>query len=156
MAQIKQVLLIYTDPYYLVKQVYPYGLDILAARLRQDGIRVSVEYAFLPSADPKANLAKAIADFTPDLVGLGIRNIDTCMACEDYGDVFGEGYRSFFFLPAIRSAADAVRAVLPGVPIVCGGGGFTVAPRQMLEYLDVGFGVAGEGEEALSAQTAFG
>lgn len=151
MAEIRQVLLIYTDPYYLVKQVYPFGLDILAARLRQEGIEVRIEYAFLPSADPAANLSRVVADFKPDLVGLCIRNIDTCMACEDYGDVSGEGYRSFFFLPKIRAAANAVRELLPGIPMICGGGGFTVAPREMLAYLDVGFGVAGEGEESLSA-----
>jgi radical SAM superfamily enzyme YgiQ (UPF0313 family) len=150
-GEIARVLLFYTDPYYLVEQVYPYGLDLLATRLREEGIEARVEYAFLPSADPAANLTKAVADFRPDLVGLGIRNIDTCMACEDHGDVAGEGYRSFFFLPKIRAAANAVRAVLPGVPIVCGGGGFTVAPRQILDYLDVGFGVVGEGEAALSA-----
>jgi len=151
MGEIKRVLLLYTDPYYLVKQVYPYGLDLLATRLRQEGIEVRIEYAFLPSADPAANLSRTAAEYCPDLVGLGIRNIDTCMACEDFGDVSGEGYRSFFFLPMIRAAADAVREVLPGVPIICGGGGFTVAPRQLLDYLDVGFGVAGEGEAVLSS-----
>lgn len=151
MGEIKRVLLLYTDPYYLVEQVYPYGLDLLATRLREEGVEARIEYAFLPSADPAANLTKTVADFRPDLVGLGIRNIDTCMACEDYGDVAGEGYRSFFFLPRIREAANAVREVLAGVPIICGGGGFTVAPRQILDYLDVGFGVAGEGEAALSA-----
>ncbi|MDW7774444.1 MAG: radical SAM protein [Desulfobulbaceae bacterium] len=151
MSEIKKVLLIYTDPYYLVEQIYPYGLDLLAARLRQEEIEVRVEYAFLPSADPAANLSKTAADFSPDLVGLGIRNIDTCMACEDYGDVSGEGYRSFFFPPLIRAAANAVREVLPDVPMICGGGGFTVAPRHLLDYLDVDFGVAGEGEDALIA-----
>lgn len=151
MSRIRRVLFIYTDPYYLVKQVYPYGLDMLAARLREDGVATRIEYAFLPAADPAANLAAAVADFTPDLIGLGIRNIDTCMACEDYGDLEGEGFRSFFFLPRIRQVADAVRKLLPGVPMICGGGGFTMAPREMLAYLDVGFGIQGEGEEPLSA-----
>ncbi len=151
MAKIRNVLLLYTDPYYLVEQVYPYGLDLLAARLRADGLAVRIEYAFLPDADPAANLAAAVADFPPDLVGLGIRNIDTCMACEIHGDVCGEGYRSFFFLPRIRTVVDAVRSVLPGIPMICGGGGFTVAPRQVLDFLGLDFGIAGEGEAALSA-----
>lgn len=151
MSEIRKILFIYTDPYYLVKQVYPYGLDMLAAGLRQEGIEVRVEYAFLPDADPRVNLAAAVAGFAPDLVGLGIRNIDTCMACEDHGNVAGEGFRSFFFPPRIREVADAVREVLPGIPMICGGGGFTVAPQAMLAYLDVGFGVAGEGEETLRA-----
>lgn len=151
MSEIRRVLLLYTDPYYLVKQVYPYGLDLLAARLRQEGLEVRIEYAFLPHANAQANLSATIGDFAPDLVGLGIRNIDTCMACEDFGDVSGQGYRSFFFLPSVRSVAQAARHLLPDVPIICGGGGFTVAPRHLLDYLDLDFGVAGEGENALSA-----
>ena len=92
-----------------------------------------------------------VAEFRPDLVGLGIRNIDTCMACEEYGQLAGDGYRSFFFLPQIRAAADAVRQLLPGVPLVCGGGGFTIAPRAILDYLDIDYGIVGEGEAALAA-----
>lgn len=150
MSLVRKVLLVYTDPYYLVKQVYPYGLDLLADRLRQEGVAVQIAYPFLPGPDPAANLASA-ADLAPDLVGLGIRNIDTCMACETYGDWRGEGYRTFFFPPRVRTVVDALRRLLPGVPMICGGGGFTVAPRQILDALDLDFGVVGEGEEALSA-----
>jgi radical SAM superfamily enzyme YgiQ (UPF0313 family) len=151
MSTIRKVLLVYTDPYYLVKQVYPYGLDLLADRLRQDGVTVQVVYPFVPSADPAANLAEMAADFIPDLVGLGIRNIDTCMACETYGDWTGDGYRTFFFLPRVREVVDALRRLLPGVPMVCGGGAFTVAPGPILDYLNLDLGIVGEGEEALSA-----
>lgn len=150
MPVIRKVLLVYADPYYLVKQVYPYGLDLLADRLRQEGIAVQIAYPFLPGADPAANLAAAAA-FAPDLVGLGIRNIDTCMACETYGDWSGEGFRTFFFPPRVRTVVDALRGLLPGVPMICGGGGFTVAPRQILDHLELDFGVVGEGEAALSA-----
>lgn len=148
--EIKRVLLLYTDPYYLVKQVYPFGLDMLAARLGQEGIEVRIEHALLPGADPKANIGRVLADFQPHLVGLNLRNIDTCMACEDYGDVAGDGYKSFFFPPAIRDAVNAVRDALPDAPLILGGGGFTVAPEAMLRYMNVEFGVAGEGEEALT------
>jgi radical SAM superfamily enzyme YgiQ (UPF0313 family) len=150
MPTIRKVLLVYTDPYYLIKQVYPYGLDLLADRLRQQGTAVQITYPFLPDANPAANLAAA-ADFAPDLIGLGIRNIDTSMACETYGDWSGNGYRTFFFLPRVRAVVDALRVLLPGVPMVCGGGAFTVASRQILDYLELDLGVVGDGEEALSA-----
>ena len=150
MSEIKRVLLVYTDPYYLVKQVYPFGLDMLARRLERDGIRTRIEHAFLPGADPGANLARAAEEFAPDLIGLGIRNIDTTMACETYGNFTGPGFRTFFFLPQVRAAADAIRRLLPGVPMIAGGGGFSVAPGEMLDYLDIDYGVAGEGEEALA------
>ncbi len=151
MTVIGRVLLIYTDPYYLVKQVYPYGLDLLAARLRREGIETRIEHASLPGAAALTNLSQVVAEFRPDLVGLGIRNLDTCMACEEYGQLTGDGYRSFFFLPQIRDVADAVRQLLPGVPFICGGGGFTIAPRAILDYLDIDYGIIGEGEAALAA-----
>jgi radical SAM superfamily enzyme YgiQ (UPF0313 family) len=151
MSTIRRVLLVYTDPYYLVKQVYPYGLDLLATRLRQDGVDTRIEYAFLPGKQALTNLSRIFAEYRPELIGLGIRNLDTCMACEDYGDLSGDGYRSFFFLPPIREVADAVRKLGPEVPMVCGGGGFTIEPQGILEYLDVDYGIVGEGEEALAA-----
>jgi radical SAM superfamily enzyme YgiQ (UPF0313 family) len=150
MLTIGKVLLVYTDPYYLIKQVYPYGLDLLADRLRQEGTTVQITYPFLPGANPAANLAAAV-DFAPDLIGLGIRNIDTAMACETYGDWGGDGYRTFYFLPRVRAVVDTLRTLLPGVPMICGGGAFTVAPRQILDDLDLDLGIVGEGEEALSA-----
>jgi radical SAM superfamily enzyme YgiQ (UPF0313 family) len=150
MSEIKRVLLIYTDPYYLVKQVYPFGLDILASRLRNEGVEARIEHAFLPGPNPLENLSKVLSGWKPDLVGLGIRNIDTCMACEDHGDVLGPGFRSFFFLPRIRAVASAVRELLPEVPVICGGGGFTVAPAEILKYLEAPYGIVGEGEESLA------
>ena len=33
----KRVLLLYADSYYLVKQVYPFGLDLIANHLRRHG-----------------------------------------------------------------------------------------------------------------------
>jgi radical SAM superfamily enzyme YgiQ (UPF0313 family) len=151
MTAIGRVLLIYSDPYYLVKQIYPYGLDLLAARLRREGIETRIEPAFLPGAEALTNLTQVVAEFRPDLVGIGIRNLDTCMACEEYGQLAGDGYRSFFFLPQVREVADAVRQLLPDVPVICGGGGFTIAPRDILDYLAIDYGVIGEGEAALAA-----
>jgi radical SAM superfamily enzyme YgiQ (UPF0313 family) len=151
MRSIKRVLLVYTDPYYLVKQVYPYGLDLLAQRLRREGLEVRLEHAFLPSSEPSANLAAALEGFSPDLAGISIRNLDTTMACEEFGDYQGPGFRSFHFLPQVGRVVDALRGLLPqGVPLICGGGGFSVAPEEILAYLELPYGIVGEGEEPLA------
>ena len=55
-AKLKNILLLYTDGYYLIKQVYPFGLDILANHLRQYGYEVAIEYPFLPEKDIQSNL----------------------------------------------------------------------------------------------------
>lgn len=53
---LKRVLLLYTDRYYLIKQIYPFGLDVLAHHLRCSGHEVHVEYPFLPDRDLETNL----------------------------------------------------------------------------------------------------
>jgi hypothetical protein len=145
-----RILLLYTDRYYLIKQIYPMGLDLIAHVLRSCGHEVCVHYPFLPEPDLGRNLSPIFEQIQPDLVGLGIRNLDTCMACEAYGDHRGDGYRTFFFLPDVKRIVEEIRKRAPALPLIAGGGAFTVSPRAILEYLDIDYGVVGEGEEPLS------
>jgi radical SAM superfamily enzyme YgiQ (UPF0313 family) len=145
----KKILLLYTDKYYLIKQVYPFGLDLIAHYLRQSGHDVTIEYPYLPDPDPEANLVSILEHTEPDIIGLGIRNIDTCMSCEEYGDYGGDGYKTFYFLPEVKGLVDFIEKHAPGVPIVAGGGAFTISPKAILKYLGIEYGVVGEGEEPL-------
>lgn len=145
----KKVLLLYTDRYYLVKQVYPFGLDLIAHHLRRSGHEASVEYPFLPEKNMEANLVSILERTEPDIVGIGIRNLDTCMSCEEYGDLEGKDYRTFFFLPHVKAVVDGIKKHAPGVPVIAGGGAFSVCPVDIMEYLDIDYGVVGEGEEPL-------
>ena len=143
-----KVLLLYTDMYYLIKQVYPFGLDLIANYLRQYGHHVTVEYPFLPDPDPATNLLNILEADRPEVVGLGIRNLDTCLSCEPYGDYVGNDFKTFYFLPEIKKIVDLLKKHLPGVPVIAGGGGFTISPQAILKYLGLEYGVAGEGEES--------
>lgn len=145
----KKILLLYTDKYYLIKQVYPFGLDLVADYLRQSGHDVTVEYPYLPDPDPEINLDIILQRTSPDIIGLGIRNLDTCMSCEDYGDYGGDGYKTFYFLPDVKKIVDFVKRRAPGLPIIAGGGAFTISPKAILTYLGIEYGVVGEGEEPL-------
>ena len=69
----KKVLLLYTDKYYLVKQIYPFGLDIIADYLRRHSYHVTIDFPFLPEIDPETNLTGILKREEPDLIGLGIR-----------------------------------------------------------------------------------
>ena len=144
-----RVLLLYTDRYYLIKQVYPYGLDLIADYLRQSGHDVTVEYPFLPEPDLETNLLNILEKSMPEMIGLGIRNIDTCMSCETYGNYGENDYKTFYFLPEIRKIADLIKKHAPGVPVIAGGGAFTISPAAILKYLRIEYGVVGEGEEPL-------
>ncbi|MGX9366854.1 B12-binding domain-containing radical SAM protein [Desulfoplanes sp. PS50] len=143
-----KVLLLYTDPYYLVKQVYPFGLDLIASTLRSHGYQVELDYPFLPGPDVGTNLYDIVTRFRPDCIGLGIRNIDTTMACEAYGNFQGPGFSARYFLPEIKTICSWLGDNLPGVPVIAGGGGFTISPEAMLEELGLDFGIQGEGERA--------
>ena len=141
------VLLLYTDKYYMIKQVYPYGLDLIANYLRQQGHRVTLDYPFLPHKDIETNLAKTLEETDPDVIGIGIRNLDTCMSCEAYGDFQGHDFKTFYFLPAIKQVVDMIKKRRPGMPIIAGGGAFTISPVAILKYLGLEYGIVGEGEE---------
>jgi radical SAM superfamily enzyme YgiQ (UPF0313 family) len=142
----KFILLLYADKYYLINQVYPFGLDLIAQALRTRGHKVEIAYTFLPDPDWRANVGQAIARHRPDVIGLGIRNLDTCMSCEPYGDFDGDDYRTFYFLPQIKEIVSEIRRTAPDVPVVAGGGAFTVAPDAILKYLGLRYGIVGEGE----------
>lgn len=144
-----RVLLLYTDRYYLIKQVYPFGLDLIADYLRQYGHHVTVEYPFLPEPDLETNLLNILEESRPEVIGLGIRNIDTCMSCETYGNCGGNDYKTFYFLPEIRRIVDMIKKHAPGLPVIAGGGAFTISPVAILKYLCIEYGVVGEGEEPL-------
>ncbi|MCK4783206.1 MAG: cobalamin-dependent protein [Desulfobacteraceae bacterium] len=144
----KKVMLVYADKYYLVNQVYPFGLDLIANYLSRRGHRVGIEYPFLPDMDWKKNVREAIASSEPDVVGIGIRNLDTCMSCEQYGDFKGDDYQTFYFLPQIKEIVSEIKEVIPHIPVVVGGGAFTVSPVAILEYLGLSYGIVGEGEES--------
>ncbi len=141
------ILLLYTDKYYLIKQIYPFGLDLIANTLRQYGHHVTIEYPFLPEPDLETNVAHILEQNRPEVIGLGIRNLDTCLSCEANGDYGGNDYRTFYFLPEIRKIVNLIKTDFPGCPIIAGGGGFTISPKAILNYLGVEYGVTGEGEE---------
>jgi len=141
------VLLLYADKHYLLNQVYPFGLGLIANSLRRHGHKVDVSCPFLPDRDYKKNLRVALGRTRPDCVGIGIRNLDTCMSCEQHGDFQGDGYRTYYFLPQVKDIVSEIKEAMPGLPIVIGGGAFTISPVSILEYLGLDYGIVGEGEE---------
>jgi len=145
----RRVLFLYTDKYYLIKQVYPYGLDLIANHLRRFGYDVIIESPFLASSDLQSGLNEILDRTEPDVIGLGIRNLDTAMSCEKFGTYEGTGFKTFYFLPEIKQIVEGIRRQIPEIPIVAGGGAFTVSPEAILRKLDIPFGILGEGEEPL-------
>ena len=116
-----------TSPY----PVYPIGLDYVRRAVGQRH-----EAAVLDAALPRApeRLAAEIARFEPQLLGIALRNIDSTGGSNGVSAL--EGYRALVRQVRAHTAA----------PIVLGGSGFTIAPRQYLAALGADYGIVGEGE----------
>ncbi len=88
--------------------------------------------------EPLAYLAEQLAAFKPDLVALGLRNIQS----SDYLTTAGNVHLFQSVAHTIHSSCDAL--------LVLGGGGFSVIPVGLMELLGADFGVVGEGEGAFA------
>ena len=87
---------------------------------------------------PVEALETQLEAFGPDLVALGIRNIQN----NDYSGI-GDN------LDYYADLVSAVRRV-SSAPIVLGGGGFSVMPSELMARLRPDYGISGEAEHAFS------
>lgn len=144
--------------------IAPLGLDYVAGAAREAGIDVELVDLCSAEASPVAAVGGGRADLSrdrasggttaahtsaaltrhfdrrqPQLVGLSFRNVDDC---------FWPSGQSF--LPTLQRDVAAVRQQTDA-PIVLGGVGYSVFPRQILESVGADFGIHGDGEQAVVA-----
>ncbi|HLB25277.1 MAG TPA: radical SAM protein [Nitrospirota bacterium] len=112
----------------------PLGLALVAGALEAAGHEVRA-LDLLFSRGAREDIEEEAGRFRPGLVGLSLRNIESSTE---------------FLLPSYKETVAALRRVTDA-PIVLGGPGFSIMPRRIMEYLGVGLGVVGEGEEAAVA-----
>lgn len=131
-----KVLLLSPNIEVLPDPVFPLGLAYIAASLKKAGIPHRVlDLCF--ATDFKSAIADEIEGFSPDIIGISLRNIDN-VSFPEY-----TSYLSFY-----RDVVRTVRKKSPAV-IVLGGSGFTLMPEALVDFLDADFGIAGEGETVL-------
>lgn len=134
-----KVLLLSPNILTLPSPVYPLGLDYVAGILSD---RHAVKIVDLNEKSGMERLAGVIRDFTPDFVGLSLRNIDNQDALKQKSYV--DGYK--------RLMAE-IRRMTPAW-IVLGGSGFTIFPSALMEALDADYGIVGDGEQIALLLTA--
>ncbi len=110
--------------------VYPIGLDYVAGSV---AARHRVRIADMNVMD-RQGLARLLAAFRPEIIGISCRNIDNT----DAGD-------PLFFISSYRELIGWLRRQCPAV-IVCGGAGFTIMPERIFAALEPDYAVVGEGE----------
>jgi radical SAM superfamily enzyme YgiQ (UPF0313 family) len=111
--------------------VYPLGLDYVAGAL-DSGFNVKI--ADMNDFASPHGLGVAVRDFSPDFACVSIRNIDNT-----------DTIHSRDFLAEYKSLVQQIRENSKA-PIILGGSGFTIFPREFMQALDADYGIAGEGE----------
>jgi radical SAM superfamily enzyme YgiQ (UPF0313 family) len=127
--------------------IAPIGLDYIAGAARSAGINTDV-LDLCRHDDPD----KAIENYfsrlvrsacggcggnSSSLVGLSFRNVDDC---------FWPSAK--WFVPQLKDIVKTIKN-LTDSPVVIGGVGFSIFPRQIVEYTGADFGIHGDGERSI-------
>jgi radical SAM superfamily enzyme YgiQ (UPF0313 family) len=130
-----RVLLISTNRCVTPDPVFPLALAHLSAALR----RVGHETLWYDVQLPNPPLQEVLRTFRPALVGISQRNID---------DVLIRSRETYF-----QEAATLCKLIreTSGARTVLGGSGFSIFPKELLEFSGADFGVCGAGEAPLLA-----
>lgn len=110
--------------------VFPLGLAHLSGALKRAGH----ETRWFDVMAARESFTEALSEFGPTCVGISIRNIDDVLIRkrETFYDSLDE---------LCRAVAERVRC-----PVVLGGSGFSIFPRELLGYSGARFGILGAGE----------
>ena len=130
-----KILFVSTNRLKRIMPPMPLGLASVIAQIDESRHEIQVlDLMFVEQ--PEAELKARLAGFSPDLVALSVRNIDN-QSC----------YHTEYLLPETREVIERCREE-SAATIVVGGTAFTVSPAAIFEYLEVDFGIVGEGEIA--------
>jgi radical SAM superfamily enzyme YgiQ (UPF0313 family) len=129
-----KVLLVSANTERSIMPVPPVGLLCVAQAARDAGHETKV-IDLMAEEDPAGRLRDAVERSRPDVVGLSVRNIDD----QDMRN-------PRFLLDQVREVTRLCRS-LTDVPIVAGGPGYSMFPREALDYLGADAGVVGDGED---------
>ncbi len=128
-----RVLLVNLNSYDQPYPVYPVGLAYIDGALRAAGQVTGVWDARISTE----TLEEALARFRPDFVGLSMRNIDN-VQCHNPKSFIHE---LVGFCRRVRAATNA--------PLILGGSGFSVFPREIFQLGGIDYGIHGAGERTL-------
>ncbi len=111
----------------------PLGLCCVAQAVREKSHEVKM-LDLMFAEDIESCISEAIEGFDPEVIGISLRNLDD-MDCVE----------PVFYPPAAKRVIDFIKS-LSDAPIVAGGYMVSIAPADVLRYLDIEIGVVGEGE----------
>ncbi|MYL84805.1 radical SAM protein [Desulfovibrio aerotolerans] len=111
----------------------------MAGALRQAGYLTQIyDISLSASSD---DLERVVKEFTPDVVGISVRNIDNVDSLTAGASWTGD---------SLRELVARLKGLVAG-PVVLGGPGFSLIPEELLAHTGADYGVTGPGEAALPA-----
>ncbi|MFZ0829077.1 MAG: lipid biosynthesis B12-binding/radical SAM protein [Verrucomicrobiia bacterium] len=125
-----KVLLISDNRCTLPDPVFPLGLAYLNSALRRAGH----DTHWVDSLAGAERIEDVLDGYPPDVVGISVRNID---------DVIIRKRETFF--DHLSALGETIRQTVK-CPVVLGGSGFSIFPRQLLQLTGAEYGICGEGE----------
>ena len=113
----------------------PIGAAYIAAAVRKAGHVTRIYDACFAADNYAEELAVAIDEFEPDVIGLSIRNVDNVafpnVTC---------------YLDRYQKIVSACRKRRPDATLFVGGSAFSLFPEEFAKKLDIDYGIVGEGE----------
>ncbi|MBF0119808.1 MAG: cobalamin-dependent protein [Desulfobacterales bacterium] len=114
--------------------VQPIGLAYIASALTKKGYSTKIlDLCFVD--DFKSLIKEHIKSYYPDIIGFSIRNIDSTSYPE-----------TIYYLPKIFEIVHFCKEH-SNAHMIVGGSGFSIAPQEILQYLELNTGIVGEGED---------
>ncbi|MBN1855051.1 MAG: radical SAM protein [Pirellulales bacterium] len=120
----------------MLPPIAPVGVDYIASAASAAGIDVELVDLCL-SEDPDLDLERYFSIQRPEVVGLTFRNVDDCF--------WPSGQT---FLPDLNRIVARLRG-LTDSPVVLGGVGYSIFPKQIVERSGADFGIHGDGEQSI-------
>jgi lipid biosynthesis B12-binding/radical SAM protein len=116
--------------------VYPLGLSMVAGSLRNAGHEVK-QFDFLASNRSITELTGELKKFSPDIIGVSIRNIDNVNFLNEQR-----------YIEVVEDIVKNIRKVSKA-KIILGGSGFSIMPEAILDKVGADYGIVGEGESLI-------
>lgn len=121
----------------MVVRPVPIGLAYLAASVDEE--RHTLRVLDLMFADDAiSEVAAAVSEFQPDLIGLSIRNLDNQSSLNPVWN-----------LPAVRDIIARIKRLTDATTLI-GGPAFSILPSECLDYVGADLGIAGDAAEAFA------
>jgi radical SAM superfamily enzyme YgiQ (UPF0313 family) len=131
-----RVLLLSASREHFPEPVFPLGAAYVASALLREGAQVrGFDAGVTPF--PLPSLRRALERFSPDIVGLSLRNVDNAAYP-----------RSRCYLPGYVRIACEVRSSSRAT-LYLGGSAFSIFPEDLMRLLGAGGGATGDGEDGI-------